>query len=93
MVTCVKFRVDFALIRCHVLGTEHVVNPHMHPMSVIGRSHAVAGSNIAIGQVFSDGMAGIRQRMVVEVATHQDGVLPMLVNVLAYSLCGRSPEC
>ena len=56
-----------------VVGTEDVVDAHIHTAAVIRPSRAVAGRHIAVGEQVSHAVVGVGNRALVEVTAEDDG--------------------
>ncbi len=86
MVTCVHFTIYSAVVGLYVFRTENMVYAQGKSFLIIRQADASARGDITVGQHLTHGMAGIRDGIVVEIATNDDGVLAMTFDVFQHRL-------
>ena len=91
MVRSLDGAVDMTAVGGEVVGAEDVVDAHKKAVEMIADAGAVAGGDIAVGQVFGDGAVDIRHGAVIEIAAHDHRRAAMISDVACHRLCLRGP--
>ena len=82
MVWEVNFRVYLAVVGGEVRWAQNVVNTDPKSFLIIWQTDTSAGGDETVGKSFGHGVVSVGNRGVVEVATDNDGVLPVRFNIL-----------
>jgi len=75
--------IHLAAVRFPVAAAHNVVDAHVEAALVVAYAGTVAGSCVAVGKVLADGVMGVRDGTVVEIAHADDA----LVAVAGYEAC------
>ena len=82
MVTCIHFAIHLTVERLNILGTENMVNSEGERFLIIRQTDTSTRCYKTVLQYLTHGVTGIGDGIVVEIATKQDRITRMILDIL-----------